>query len=153
MTWYETFLWLHISATALWVGGDAMIQAFAYRILRSRDAERIAGFSRDVEWIGLRVLMPSSLVLILSAVALMINGNWDWSEPFVSVGLAVWIVSFLVGAGFLVPESGRIAKVIDEQGAGSPDAQRRIRRILLYSRLELVLLLVVVFMMVVKLGT
>jgi uncharacterized membrane protein len=153
MTWYETFLWLHITTAAIWVGGDAIIQAFAFRVLRENDPTRVAGFARDIEWVGLRLLTPASMVLMLSAIGLMLNGNWDWSEPFVSVGLLVWIASAGVGAGFLGPESGRIAKVVAAEGPASPDAQRRIRRIVLFSRVELVLLLIVVFLMVVKLGT
>jgi uncharacterized membrane protein len=153
MTWYELFLWLHVMGAVAWVGGGLLIQAFALRIVASNDAHRMAGFSRDVEWVGLRLFMPSSLVLILTAVGLMLNGNWSWGEPFVSAGLAVWVVSFLAGMGFLGPESGRIAKAIETDGPASPDAQRRIARILAYSRFELVLLLIVVFMMVVKLGT
>lgn len=153
MTWYETFLWLHITGAAIWVGGDTMIQAFAHRITRSGDADRMAGFSSDVEWIGLRLVMPASVVLLATGIALVTNGNWDWSEPFVSVGLLVWLVSAGVGAGFLGPESGRISKIVAAEGPASAEAQRRIARILLFSRIELVLLLVVVFMMAVKLGT
>ena len=153
MTWYETFLWLHITAAAIWVGGDAMIQAFAYRIMRSDDPARLVGFSRDVEWTGMRMVMPASIVLLATGIGLVSNGNWGWGEPFVSIGLLVWLISAAVGAGFLGPESGRIAKVVEAQGPESPEAARRIGRILLYSRIELVLLLVVVFMMTVKLGT
>lgn len=153
MTWYETFLWLHITAAAIWVGGDAMIQAFAYRIMRSDEPSRLVGFARDVEWTGLRVVMPASIVLLASGIGLVVNLDWDWGEPFISVGLLVWLISAGVGAGFLGPESGRIAKVVEAEGPSSPEAARRIGRILLYSRVELVLLLVVVFMMTVKLGT
>lgn len=153
MTWYEFFLWLHIMGAVVWVGGAVMIQALSLRIVASNDALRMAGFSKDVEHVGTRMFMPASLVLILTAVGLMLNGNWDWGEPFVTVGLVVWILSFVAGAGFLGPESGRIAKAIETEGPASSEAQRRIRRILAYSRFELLLLLVVVFMMTVKLGT
>lgn len=153
MTWYELFLWLHIMGAVIWVGGGLLIQVFALRIIASNDAPRMVGFSRDVEFVGTRVFMPASFVLILTAVGLMLNGNWDWGEPFVSVGLVVWILSFLAGAGFLGPESGRIAKAIDAGGPASAEAQMRIKRILVYSRFELLLLLVVIFMMTVKPGT
>ena len=153
MTWYETFVWLHITAAAIWVGGDVMIQAVAYRILRTGDPARLVGFSRDVEWTGLRLIMPASVVLLASGIGLVTNGNWSWGEPFVSVGLVVWLLSLAVGAGFLGPESGRIARIVEAEGPTSSEAARRIRRILLYSRIELALLLVVVFMMAVKLGT
>jgi hypothetical protein len=48
---------------------------------------------------------------------------------------------------------GRVATAIESAGPESPEAQRRIADILRYSRIELVLLLGLVFMMVVKLGT
>lgn len=153
MTWYELFLWIHMMMAIVWVGGGVTIQVFALRIVRSGDAARITGFAKDVEVIGMRLFTPSSLLLFLSGVGLIENGNWSWSEPFVSIGLAVFALSAVAGAGFLGPESGRIAKAVEAGGPASPEAQRRIRRILAYSRVELLLLLVVVFMMTVKLGT
>ena len=57
-----------------------------------------------------------------------------------------------VGSSFLGPESGRIAKIVETEGAASPNAQARIKRIFLISRIELVLLLLVVIDMVVKPG-
>jgi uncharacterized membrane protein len=153
MTWYETFLWLHITMAIVWIGGAVMIQAFALRILAAKDGARMAEFSRDVEFIGMRLFTPASLVLLLTGIGLVLNGNWDWGEPYISVGLVVWLLSFLTGILYLGPEGGRIAKAIDADGPESPEAQRRIGNILRYSRIELLLLLVVVFMMTVKLGT
>jgi uncharacterized membrane protein len=153
MTWYKTLLWLHIMMAVIWVGGAIMIQAFALRIIASKKPERMAAFARDVEFIGLRLFSPSSLVLLLTGVGLILNGDWKWREPFISLGLVVWLISFLTGVLYLGPEGGRIAKAIDEGGPASPEAQRRIGNILRFSRIELGLLLVVIFMMVVKLGT
>lgn len=69
------------------------------------------------------------------------------------LGLLVWVISFAAGLGYLGPESGCIAKAIEREGPQSAEARQRIERIFVYSRLELVLLYAVVFMMVVKLGT
>jgi hypothetical protein len=66
------------------------------------------------------------------------------------LGLIAWAISFAVGAGFLGPEGGRIAKIIESEGPDSPAAQGRIRRILLISRCELVVLATVIVNMVVK---
>jgi uncharacterized membrane protein len=153
MTWYEFFLWLHVTMVVVWVGGAIMIQAFALRTIAAKDPERMAGFSRDVEFIGMRLFLPASLLLLLTGIGLVLNGNWGWGDPFVSIGLVVWLLSFLTGILYLGPEGGRIAKEIEESGPTSPEAQRRIGNILRFSRIELVLLLVVIFMMVVKLGT
>ncbi len=70
--------------------------------------------------------------------------NW------VVFGLAVFAGSFVVGAGFLGPESGRLGRLIEDHGAGAPAVAARIRRILAVSRVELVFLAAVVWAMVVK---
>ena len=152
MTWYELFLFLHISSAIIWVGGGFFLQVLALRVFGTRDEARIAAFAGDVEVLGLRVFMPSSMVLLLTGVGLVVNGNWDWSEPFVSVGLLVWVISFIAGIAYLGPTSGRIKTEIQAGGA-TPRAQQLISNILRYSRIELVLLWITVFMMVVKLGT
>jgi hypothetical protein len=79
-----------------------------------------------------------------------VNLHWSWGQNWVVFGLIAWVVSFIVGAGFLGPETGRIGKIIEREGPESPEAQWRIRRTLLISRLELVVLIAVVVNMVVK---
>jgi uncharacterized membrane protein len=151
MTWYELFLFLHIAMAVVWVGGGFFLQMLALRVLGSKDEMRVAAFAGDVEVLGLRIFTPSSIVLLLTGIGLVLNGNWDWSEPFISVGLLVWLVSFVAGVGYLGPTSGKIKTEMAANGT-SPRAQQLIGNVLRYSRIELVLLWIVVFMMVVKLG-
>lgn len=150
MTWYTFFKSLHVVAAVLWVGGAFVIQAYAFRILRSNDARRTADFAKDTEIVSMRVFMPTTWVLMLAAIGMMLNLDLTWGQNWVVLGLISWTLSFVVGAGFLGPESGRIAKIVESGGPESPAAQARIRRILLVSRLELVILLTVVVNMVVK---
>jgi uncharacterized membrane protein len=150
MTWYTFFKSLHVVAAVVWVGGAFMIQAFAFRILRTGDARRQAEFAKDSEVIGMRVFIPATWVLLLAAIGMMVNLHWSWGQNWVVFGLIAFAVSFAVGAGFLGPEGGRIAAVIERDGPASPEAQARIRRILLISRCELVVLLTVIVNMVVK---
>jgi uncharacterized membrane protein len=152
MTWYELFLFLHIAMAVVWVGGGFFLQMLALRILGSKDEARVAAFAGDIEVLGLRIFTPSSVVLLLTGIGLVSNGNWDWSEPFVTVGLLVWLASFVAGVGYLGPTSGKIKAEMGANGT-SPRAQQLIGNMLRYSRIELVLLWIVVFMMVVKLGT
>lgn len=151
VTWYELFLFLHIASAIIWVGGGFFLQVLSLRVLGTKDEARIAGFAGDVEVLGTRVFMPASLLLIVTGAALAINGNWDWSEPFISFGLLVWIISVVAGVAYLGPTSGKIKAEI-ESGGANPRAQQLIGNVLRYSRIELVLLWIVVFMMVVKLG-
>lgn len=150
MTWYSFFKAVHVIAAILWVGGAAIIQAFAFRIIRSGDGRRQAEFAKDSEVVGMRVFMPSGIVLLLAAIAMMINAHWSWGQNWTVFGLIAFALSFATGAGFLGPESGRIAAIIEREGPTSPAALARIRRILMISRVELVVLLTVVWNMVVK---
>jgi uncharacterized membrane protein len=150
VTWYTFFKSVHVVAAVIWVGGGFMIQAFAFRIRRTGDARRQAEFAKDTEVIGTRVFIPATWVLLLAAIGMMVNLHLSWGQNWIVLGLVAFALSFAVGAGFLGPEGGRIAAVIERDGPGSPEAQARIRRILLISRCELVVLLTVVVNMVVK---
>ena len=150
MTWYTFFKSTHIIAAAVWVGGAFMIQAFAFRITRTGDARRQAEFAKDSEIIGMRVFIPATWILLLAGIAMMINFDWSWGQNWIVFGLISFALSFVVGAGFLGPEGGRIAAVIERDGPASPEAQARIRRILLISRVELVVLMAVIVNMTVK---
>ena len=114
-------------------------------------------------WDHLSVLAPGGVVDIrhdetktLAAVhggfLLVHEGSYDW-QFWLVFALVVWIASFLTGAGFLGPESGRIQKTINEKGIESDEAQARIRRIFLVSRIELILLILVVLDMTLKPGS
>src|SRR5437588_7609452 len=150
MTWYTFFKSVHVFAAAVWFGGALMIQAFALRIVRTGDARRQAEFAKDSESVGMRVFIPATWILLLAGVGMMVNLPWSWGQNWVVLGLIAFGLSFAVGAGFLGPEGGRIAAVIERDGPGSPEAQARIARILLISRCELVVLVTVIVNMVVK---
>jgi uncharacterized membrane protein len=150
MTWYTFFKSVHVVTAVVWVGGAAMIQAFALRILATGDGRRQAEFAKDTEVVGMRVFIPSSLILVLAAIGMMVNLHWSWSQNWIILGLIAFALSFGIGAGFLGPEGGRIAKLIEQHGPDAPVVKARIRRILTISRCELVVLLTVIVNMVVK---
>src|SRR5581483_551010 len=125
-SWYATWKALHVLMAIIWVGGALMIQLFAFRILKESDEQRIAAFTKDVEYIGMRTFIPASLV--------------------------VWAASFVSGAAFLGPESGRIGRLIEERGGIDAEVRMRIERILLHSRVELMLIAVIAMDMVLKPG-
>jgi uncharacterized membrane protein len=150
VTWYTFFKSVHVVTAVIWVGGGFMIQAFAFRILRTGDARRQAEFAKDTEVIATRVFIPATWLLLLAGIGMMVNLHLSWGQNWIVFGLIAFALSFVLGAGFLGPEGGRIAAVIEREGPESPEAQARIRRILLLSRCELVVLMTVIVNMVVK---
>lgn len=152
ITLYEVLLFAHLTFVAVWAGGDAMLQVVWLRAKRA-GPERTVQFMGDVEWIGSRVLTPSALLVVVFGVWLVADSPvWELSQFWISAALAVFLASFITGAGFLGPESGRVEKMAAELGPTDREVQRRIARVLMISRIELVFLILVIFDMVVKPG-
>ncbi len=153
VTSYQFYLTVHILAAIVWVGGATVTQVYAVRAQATRDPERMAGFASDAEFVGRTMFAPSSVVLVIFGFLLVHEGNWGYGSGWIDVAIAVWIASFAVGIGFLGPESGRIGKLIEQRGVAAPEVRRRIERIFLISRIELLFLLIIVVDMVTKPGT
>ena len=151
ITLYEWLLFFHILFAAIWIGGSLMLQALYLRIRRTTP-ERVMDFFGDVEVVATRVFIPSSLILVALGFGLLSEGNWDFGETWIHLALLVFIASFLTGAGFIGPESGRIRKLAEERGPSDAEVQQRVARVLTISRIELAFLILVILDMVVKPG-
>jgi uncharacterized membrane protein len=150
---YKWLLAFHILLAVVWVGSAAAIQIFVVRA-KLAGPDRIAYFAREIEWYGTRVLVPSSLLLVILGFVLLheSSGAYDLGQGWVTFGFVIWLLSFLTGAGYLGPESGRLSKMVDDRGPEDAEYRRRLNRIFLVSRIELVLLILVVLDMTVKPG-
>jgi uncharacterized membrane protein len=98
------------------------------------------------------VFTPASGALLLFGILLTIEGNWSFGDPWISAGIAIWLASTVTGMAFFGPELERIQQLVTDQGAASPTVTARVNRLLIVSRVELVLLVLAVFLMVVKPG-
>jgi uncharacterized membrane protein len=150
---YEVLLFVHIAAAIVWVGGAVTINIFSTRAVRAGDSQRGAAVSRDIEWVGQRVIAPSTLVLLAMGLWMVaVNDGWTIGQTWIILALVGFGLTFLAGILFFGPEAGRIAKGLDERGWDDPDVQHRIRRITALSRLDLILLVLIVADMVFKPG-
>jgi uncharacterized membrane protein len=154
VTTYTSLKFVHVLFAVVWVGGASTLQVLAMRISASGDGIRMAAFAKDAEFVGNRIYLPSSIILLVSGIFTIheSSGLWSYSQTWVQIGLAMIVVSIAIGAGFLGPEAGRIARAIERHGPASDEALHHINRIFLVSRFELVLLLIVIFDMVTKPG-
>ena len=122
---------------------------------RRAGPDRLAYFASEIEWYGTRVLVPSSLTLVILGFILLheSSGAYDLGQGWVTFGFVVWLLSFIAGAGYLGPESGRLRQACATSVAPTtPNISAGSRRIFLVSRIELLLLILVVLDMAVKPG-
>jgi uncharacterized membrane protein len=150
MTLYEVLLFVHIVAVAVWVGGSIMLGLISARIQRTGDAEYRARFAKSAGIVGPVIGVSAALVLasgiwmVLDSDAIELSQTWVW------LGLSLFILSGLVGAAYFAPASDRIIRALE---AGQvQEADRRARTFNLVSRLDTLLLLVIVGLMVFQPG-
>lgn len=136
----------------IWIGGSLMIQMFFLRA-RGRGPEAVGAMLGDVEWIGNRLIVPATSLLVVLGILLVIEVEvYEFSQFWIAAALVAFALSFATGAGFLGPETGRISKLMGERGAADPEVQSRIHRVLLISRIEFAVLILIVLDMVLKPG-
>lgn len=151
MSWYELLKFVHIVMAIVWVGGALAIQVLAFRIQKENDGMRLAALSRDAGFLGQNVFAPASGILLLAGILMVIDA-WDFSETFVLIGLAGFAATVITGIFFLTPESKRLATLMEQRGPTDAEAQGAMKRLIAISRVDAVVLLLVVFNMVVKPG-
>jgi uncharacterized membrane protein len=152
LTWYDWFKAGHVIVAVLWVGGGATLALLAIMTLRMNDPIRVAQFAHQAGKIGEWLYTPSSLLVLLFGIGLMTNDQspWDWDMTFVQIALAGWALTFLVGFFYIRPTAAKLAKAIEERGPTDPEAQRLIKNILLVTRIDVLILLFIVFDMTAK---
>ena len=152
MTWYEFLLFVHITAAVIWLGGAFTFQMYGFVVRRGGDPEEMARFAGRAGSLAERMFVPASLVVILAGIGLMIEGNWDWGEWFVVLGLLGWAVVSLTAFGYLSRSLNRTGMRMATEGP-SPELGAEMNRLILLARTLILILFLVVFVMVVKPGT
>ena len=134
--------------TRNWYGDQGIfVRAEVFRALggyRELGLMEDLDFAQRLKRRGRSVLIRAPLVT--SGRRFLARGPWR------TFGFIVWLLSFIVGAGYLGPESGRLSKLVEERGPEDPEYLRRLGRIFVVSRIELLLLILVVLDMAVKPG-
>jgi uncharacterized membrane protein len=152
VTWYEFWLFVHITAAIVWIGGAAAIQVFGILTKRAADPAKTAFFAENVATTVYAVILPSAVLVLLAGIGMVENRGWDWGEPFIVVGLVGWAIVALIAFGWV----GRAIRAAGRQLAAagpSPAIALRLRNLVWTSRALLVVLVVIVFFMTVKPGT
>jgi len=146
MTWYEFLKFVHISCAVIWLGGAFTLQMYGLTVRRGGDPAEMAQFAGRAGRLGERLFAPTSMVVLLAGIWLMIEGNWDWGQLWVIFALITFAASFVTGLFFIGP----MAKRLPEVGPTTPAGQELIQRIFAVLRVDLCFMFAIVFAMVVK---
>lgn len=146
MSWYEFLLFVHVAGAIIWIGGAFIFQVYGMVELASGDRAAIARFAGNAGHIGERLFIPTSIVVLLAGIGLVIDGDWDWGKLWILFALVAFAASFLLGVLVLAPT----AKGIGAAGPESDAGQTLIGRLFALLKVDLLLLFAIVFAMTVK---
>jgi uncharacterized membrane protein len=154
VTLYDILLFGHIAAAIVWLGGAVSVQLLALRAERTGEAGALARAVTDLEWLTLRVFVPSSWLALSLGVGLVLDGPWRFSDVWIVVGLSGYGASVVLGMLFVNAQLAVIAalrvRVDADADTDSESLVAATRRLFFLARLELALLLVVVLDMSLK---
>jgi uncharacterized membrane protein len=148
--WYGLFKAMHVTFAVLWVGGAAMLTLLAIAAERSNDPMQIAQIARQAATVGEKFFAPVGLVTFLMGVAMMLNTSWGWGHFWIVVALVGYATTFGIGIGVIAPTVKKVHAAIEAHGPTHPDSIALIKRVMVITRIDTALLLVIVLDMVTK---
>ena len=100
----------------------------------------------------MRFFLPLSLIVVAAGAWLVTEAGWGFDELFVQLGLVGFVLTFLGGAALIAPTLKKAHAIVSEHGIDSPEGKAIIGRLELISRIDLLILVLVVLNMVIKPG-
>jgi len=153
-SWYLVFKSLHVGFAVIWVGGGTLFTILGVRAEFIDDPEEKLAVVRQAAAVAEKVFIPSSLLVLLAGIAMMLTDfgklAWDWEQFWVAFGLLGFLATFAIGIGLISPQVKRLKAAMEAHGPNAPETQAAISRLLLISRADTALLLLIVVDMVAK---
>jgi uncharacterized membrane protein len=148
--WYFVFKMIHVGAAVVWVGGGLFIAACAIVAEIANDDDQLLQIGRLADQVASKIFPLMSFVVLGFGFAMTANGDIGYDQFWIIFGLVAWAASAATGILFLTPETKRLTSAMTARGPQDPEVQMRLRRILLVLRVDVAVMLLIVFDMVVK---
>ena len=151
---YDFLLTVHVLAAVLWVGGGASLHAMTRRIQKSGDRAALLTFLGEAGRFA-AVFYAALSVIMLIAGLLLVNeaqSGAEFSQAWVSIGLAIWLVTFVIGVGYYGRQGKKIAQLAESEGPEGKGVEAAVNQYLLVNSIELTLLVLAVVDMTTKPG-
>jgi uncharacterized membrane protein len=150
MTTYEFLLFLHILSTIVWIGAGFLIAVLVFGAERAGNRQKASGYHQDVGWLAPRLFIPASFATLIFGILAASEGDWDFGLLWINIAFVGWAISFALGFFYFRPEGQRIGALVAERGPADPEVERRLYRLDLVDRVQLLILISVVADMVIK---
>jgi uncharacterized membrane protein len=114
---YTILKFIHVLATVVWIGGATALAVIMGRLIVARDRTTIAALFPHSMAYGQRMAGPSSIVVLLTGIAMVIVGKLSFGAFWVSWGFLGIIVHFVFGATIMRKRGMAFAKLASTPGS------------------------------------
>lgn len=149
-SWYLFWKALHLIAAVTWVGGGLTLTLMVIRTERSGDTNRLLDLGEHADWVGTKVFVPATLLVLATGIAMTIDGDLDWGQFWIIFGLVAWATSAAIGIGYITPKVKRLTTIMADRGPADPEVKVLLRKVTLAARMDVAFLLLIVIDMTVK---
>ena len=150
MSWYELLLTLHILAIATWFGSGLAITAMGHIALRTGPEAFGAFVLPATKWAG-RAHPAAGVVLLLTGFAMVFDADWDF-ELWLILGLTGLVLAMGLGGALIGRTAEGIATRVEGGTITAEELTTSAQQLLLYTRIDAVILVLVIVDMVAKPG-
>lgn len=148
----EWLAFFHVLAAIIWVGAVIFMNAMMVVASRGPDRTAVLRLAREFQRVGPLLMGPSFLVVVGSGIWLVALEDWAaFSQLWVWLGLVLVAVSVLLSI-YSGSQRRRMSRLAAERGPEESELLRGLRRNLWLSRLDMLVLVFVVWLMVLKPG-
>lgn len=150
---YDIWLFAHIAAAILWVGGSTALGIMMGRLQKAQAGPALGAVGEQMEFFSKAFFMPASLLAVVSGFGLVLSSDaWNFEDPWIAAGVAGFVLTLVVGMAVLGPTAKKISTLGAERGPADPEVAALRERMKRFSGVNLVILWVVVLVMVLKPG-
>jgi hypothetical protein len=150
MSWYELLLTLHILAIATWFGSGLALTAMGFMTLRT-GPEVYGSFTVTAGNWASKAHPAAGVVLLLTGFGMVADADLDF-DTWLILGLIGLVVTMGIGGALIGRTAGEMVKRIEGGSITAEELTASGRQLLLYTRIELVLLVLLIVDMVAKPG-
>ena len=151
MSWYELLLSLHILSIATWFGSNLAITAMSFMALRT-SAESFGGIVVLAgKWAG-KAHPVAGVLLLLTGFAMVADADYSLGDAWLIIAIVGLVVTMGLGGALIGRTADGMIKRIENGAMTAEELSDGGRQLLLYTRIELVLLVLIIVDMVAKPG-
>lgn len=146
---YSMLVFIHILSACAWLGGGFVMQVMGLRLGAAPSKERMRDFFEVAHYVSPRIFMPAAIVTLLSGVTLVWMGGAFLRDTWIIIALVGVVLTVMLGATQIGP---RVAKIhaLFESNADVATINPIARRLNLFTRIDVAILVLVLLDMVLK---